>query len=199
MDKKRLVLFLVISFLLLLIPVFIFLSFFLPTNKKTAKPPIMPVPSSFEKDYSRIIYIVPGKTNYDGALNTLGSPISETTDKNKTMLNYLTPNPDFKNIVVLENSVVSFAVEYVYGTYRGVYSSYTKKYGQPDLTLYSQTGEGYEWFIFLKKGIGIESSNDKITQIVYFIPQEKNTFINNIASFLGLLQTKLDPPLETAY
>lgn len=197
MDKKKLVLFSIVSFLLLLIPVYIFMSFFSPfNNKPQAKPSVVAIPSDFKKDYSRIIYLVPGKSTYNDTLQLLGSPISETSDKNKTVLAYSTPNPDFKNVVVLENGVVNFATEYVYSTYRGTYPNYIKKYGQPDLNLYSKVGEGYDWFIFLKKGIGVESSNNEITRIVYFVPQDKNSFINNIASFLSLLQIRPEPQGE---
>ena len=199
MDKGKLALFLVFSFLLFLIPVFIFVSFFSTNKKPSTKPLVIPVPSDFKKDYSRIIYLVPGKSTYDNVLKILGSPISEVIDKNKTILNYPTPNPDFKNTVVIENGTVSFAVEYVYSAYRGAHTEYTTKYGQPELSLYSGEGEGYDWFIFLKKGIGIESSNNEITRIVYFIPQERGSFINNVANFLGLLQTRPEPEGEILY
>ncbi len=197
MTTKKLALFLILSFLLLLIPVFIFASFFFTTNKKLdTKPPIISVPSDYKKDYSRIIYIIPGKSTYEDVLKILGSPVSETKDKDKTALYYHTPNPDFKNAVVLKNGVVVFSVEYVYSAYRGMFSDYIKKYGEPSLNLYSRGDEGYDWFVFLNKGIGIESSNNEITRIVYFVPQEKNSFISSIASFLNLFSSKPEPQGE---
>lgn len=176
------------------------MSFFFPTNRKPqAKPPVVPVPSDFKRDYSRIIYLIPGKSTREDVLKMLGSPVSETIDKKRTVFNYPTPNSSFVNIVVLENGVVSFAVEYVFSTYRGVYSDYATKYGQPELNLYSSDGVGPDWFIFLKKGIGVGSSNNEINRVVYFVPQDKNSFVNNIASFLNLSQIRTEPQGEILY
>lgn len=200
MDKRKFFLFSVVSFLLLLIPVFIFISFFFPLNRKDQKkPPVIPVPSDFKKDYSKINLLEPGKSTHEDVLRLLGTPVSQGEYKNKTVLYYPTPNLSFKNTVVVEKNIVSFAVEHAYRGLRGNYSTYTTKYGHPELNLYPEIEGGYDWFIFLKNGVGIESSNNEVTRIVYFIPQDKTSFINNIAGFLSLSQTPPEPQGEILY
>jgi hypothetical protein len=80
-------------------------------------------------------------------------------------------------------------LENVFGSYRGFYSDYTTAYGQPSLTLYNKDSADSEWFIFLKQGLGLEVGGNDITQIVYFIPQPKDSFMENIASDLNLIST----------
>lgn len=195
MRGKKLYLFILGSFLLLLIPAYMLFSI-LQIGKAPARPPVIPVPTDVKKDYSRIIYLTPGKSTYDDVLKTLGSPVSETNVGGKRVLNYPTPNTSFENVVVLQDNIESFAVEHVYSSYRGVYSDYTKKLGQPDLHLYSKTEEGFDWYIFLNKGLGIESSNNEITRIVYFVPQDKSSFMGSVGGFLGLLQAPPEPQGE---
>lgn len=140
--------------------------------------------NKFSQNYSNINKLTPGKSTYSEVLKKNGKPVSEKVDAYTTTLAFETPNSTFENIAVLKNNILEYAVEYVYSSYRGAYSDYTNKYGAPELHLYSDMG--YDWYIFLNEGVGVEASNNEITRIVYFTPQEKSEFINNIATPLNM-------------
>lgn len=162
--------------------------YFFP-NKTGPAPKPIPLPSSFEKNYNNFNYLIPGKSTYEDVVKLNGAPYSSKEEGGKTILLYRTPNSTYDNTVVLENNVVEYAIEYVYSSYRGLYSDYLKKLGNPDLSLYLDNPDQPSWFVFLSKGVAIESSNDEITRIVYFIPQSKEQFMNGVGKLLNLKDT----------
>lgn len=188
MRNKALIILTVIGFASL--PFLIYFS--TPKSAPTVAKP----PSDFNADYSNLNKLSPGKSTYDDALRINGSPISESKVGELTILSYPTPNETFNNTVAIKDGVVIFSAEYVYSVYRGYYSDYVKKFGQPSLSLYADGSPYINWYIFLDHGIGVEASNNDISQIVYFVPQDKNSFMKNMASFLKLSQEKAKPVEE---
>src|SRR3989338_2953943 len=158
--------------------------------KQTAPTPI-PIPSDFDKNYSNFNYLSPGKSTYNDVVSINGKPKTSSAFGKKTKLTYLTPNQDYENLVVLDNNTVTYAYEYVFSTYRGVLSEYLKTYGN-QLKLYSKDPDGFDWYIFLGSGIGVEAADNLVTRVLYFIPQDKNSFMTNIAKDVGLSETPIE-------
>jgi len=194
--------FIVLVFVLFLIfiPVVIYLSFgsrnMTPQSQTPTQSPTpavnshpTPLPSDFTQSYNNFNQLAPGKNTLGDIEKINGPAISSVKNGNKTYLYYQTPSADYKNIVVLKNGVLYYSLENVFGDYRGLYSDYTKAYGQPSLTLYNKNSTDSEWFIFLKQGLGLEVGGNDITQILYFIPQSKDDFMQNLAPDLNLVDT----------
>ena len=190
--KKGLLIFLVLIFVIAL---FLFMSGSKSNQKKQpANTGPIPVPSDFNVDYSHLNKLIPGKSTLEEVEGINGLPSSASTFGNNTILYYLTPSSQYKNTVAIENGKVKYAIENVFGEYRGTYDSYVKAYGQPDLHLYNSDGSYFDWFVFLKFGIGVENSAGGITRILYFVPQSKDDFMNGLAKDVGL---SLDLPTQS--
>lgn len=185
---------------ILLILIFVFALFLLISGLKNSprKQPAntgpIPVPSDFNVDYSHLNKLIPGKSTREDVEKINGLPSSASTFGNNTILYYPTPSSQYKNTVAIENGKVKYAIENVFGEYRRTYESYVKAYGQPDLHLYNSNGDYFEWFIFLRFGVGVENSAGGITRILYFVPQSKDDFMNGLAKDVGL---SLDPPTQS--
>ena len=174
-----------------LIAVFVILLGLFLYNSQSPTPKPLPVTQDFNKNYNNFNFIEPGKGKYDDVVKLNGKPQATNQEGAKLTLYYKTPNSTFDNIVVLENGVVKYAIEYVFSSYRGFYDEYLEKYGGPDISLYLDDQEDLNptWFVFLKHGLAVESSNNEITRIAYFIPQTKEKFMEEIGVFLGLSET----------
>lgn len=163
-------------------------------KKETGRtlPTPIPLPSGYEENYSNMNYLRPGKSTIDETIKVNGQPKTTSSFGSKTTLAYNTPNSSYENIAVFENGILQYALEYVYSSYRGFLSDYIKTYGSP-VVLYSEAQDRFDWYLFLDKGIGIESSNNDITRVLYFIPQDKNTFLSGVGKDLGIVE---NPPEE---
>ena len=188
------------ALLLILFVIFSLILFVIFSYKNRGEKPVLPtpipIPTDFNIDYSKINLLQPGKSSFNDVIKTVGHPYSSSSFGTKRVLYYQTPSLDFKNMVILEKDVVVYALEYVFGNYRGNYNSYVYSYGQPSLSLYDPKSY-FNWYIFLKSGIGIESSNNEVTAVLYFIPQSESGFLSSVAKDLGLLKEspEKDEPL----
>ncbi len=155
-------------------------------NKTVVVPTPRPIIQNLEKDYSFLNKAVPGRSTSEDVVGINGSPNSTSKTEGKTIFFYQTPSNNYKNMVVFKNNTEIFAVENVFGNYRGDYKSFQTAYGDPDLVLYSNGP--FVWSIFLRQGVGIEGNNKDISKILYFVPQRKEEFLSSVAKDLGLLQ-----------
>ncbi|MBI2420506.1 MAG: hypothetical protein HYV38_00265 [Candidatus Levybacteria bacterium] len=176
--------------------VFIFFIFKAPSE---APPKPTPTPSptqiNLEKDYSHLNKIIPGKSTLDDLIRINGKPASTKASGGKAYVYYKTPLEGFTNTILLENNIVVYSLENVFGSYRGNVSEYEKTYGEPDITLYDR--DLYSWYIYLDAGIAIENDGKEIGTMLYFIPQDKQSFMETIAKELNLLEKIEIPPFET--
>lgn len=187
----------IIGALILLLFVVI-MSFLLSNNglKKqqgTITPTVTPLPSNFEADYSRLRLLKPGISTLQDVIKINGNPSSTTRFGDKTLLYYQTPSFDYKNEVLVINDVVVYALDNVFSDRQGYYSNYISKYGQPDFVLYGDDINGFPWYVFLKQGLVIQSSNNSISAIIYFAPQSEALFMRNIALNIGLKKEQIIP------
>jgi hypothetical protein len=191
---------LVLVLFLIFIPVVIYLQF--GTKKPTPRsqtPTInvhpTPIPSGFTKSYNNFNQLSPGKSNLSDIEKINGPAVSSSKKGNETYLYYQTPSTNYKNIVALKNNVLYYSLDNVFGDYRGTYSDYIASYGQPDLHLYnSDPNKLFDWYIFLKVGIGVENSDGGITRILYFTPKSKSDFMNGVAKEIELSINQPTPP-----
>jgi hypothetical protein len=166
----------------------------LETNYPT--PTSYPSSMGLETNYSNFNLIVPGKSTLADVEKINGAPSSSSVIDNKTYLYYQTPFKELFNKVLLVNNVVVYAQEAVFSNYRGDYNSFTQSLGQPDFTIYNDLSPlSSPLYVFLKHGVVVQSVSNDITGIIYFTPQDKINFINNIANDLGLSEnTPLGQP-----
>ncbi len=169
----------------------VFSLYLINLNKQGSTRAPLPVPTDFNKPYSNFNLLKPGVSTYKDVIKINGSPLSEKKEGNNTYLYYPTPSTVYKNVVYLKDGVVFYVIEGVFGEYKDSLDVYVKKHGEP-LVLYPKYDvEGFNWYVFLKSGVGVESSNNYITQIIYFVPQSKDDFLAFIANELVL---SLTPP-----
>lgn len=142
-------------------------------------------PDALKADYSNLNKILPGQSTISDVVRLNGQPTSTKTIGSKKYLYFQTPIKTFNNFVVFEKGVVVYALENVFGEYRGRYENFTSSYGQPDLTLYDNTSS-FIWYIFLQNGVGVQTNGKDVTGILYFIPQNENSFLSGIAEDVGL-------------
>jgi hypothetical protein len=187
----------ILYILFVVVLVFLFLAylFFVFVNPKTGsyvfKHQPIPTPTNIEAQYSNLNQLIPGKSTLEDIDNVAGIPVTLQKTENKVVLYYNTPVKEVKNKVLVKNGVVYFILENVFGNYRGTYDEYVNSFGQPDFILYENTGLFYPWYVFLQRGVMVQSANNIITKIVYFIPQSENDFFNNIAPELNLSRKNL--------
>ena len=116
-----------------------------------------------------------------------GKPISTKKQGEQTYLYYPTHSEDYKNSVVVEKDRVKFSLENVFDSSKGFLNDYKKRFGDPDFTIYDSEDDVVVWNIFLKGGVGIASFGEgEIAKILYFEPQSKDEFLENVAASLGL-------------
>ena len=157
---------------------------------ETSPPTATPFPANLEEDYSRLNEIIPGKSTLNDVIKINGKPYSTSRFGDKTYLYYKTPLESFTNMVLVENDAVVYSNENVFGSYRGNVSDYSSKYGLPDITLFEK-GDSYSWYVYLNEGIAIENDGKDVGAILYFIPQDKDSFMQKIARELNLVSDPL--------
>jgi hypothetical protein len=160
------------------------------TNPKPTALNKTQVPANPTQDYSKINSLKPGKSSLQNVKEINGEPDSETVDGESTKLYYKTPLNGFTNEVVLKKNKLNYAVENIFGSYRGNVSEYITKFGEPDLILYDKETL-YPWYIYLNKGLAIENDKTDILSVLYFVPSSEDVFMSTVAEELGML---VSPP-----
>lgn len=145
-----------------------------------------PVPKDTAVNYSNFNELKPGNSTLSDVEKINGAPSRTSKDGDKTYLFYNTPVKGLENKILIRYGVVIYAFENVYADYRGRYDSYTKSFEPANITLYSANDFGYPWYVFLNKGVAVQSTNNYITGIIYFSPQNKTNFMTNVAGDFGL-------------
>ena len=114
-----------------------------------------------------------------------------TTSGSKIYLYYKTPSLDYENVILVEDGVVIYAREEVFRGKRGDFDDYINKYGQSGLTLYDHSSDNpyLKWSVFLKSGVAVFHLDQKVRSVLYFVPQDEETFLNKVAKDLGLTKT----------
>jgi hypothetical protein len=191
-NKSKIIYIIFAVFLVFLFLAYMFLVFLNPQKSDYVfKHQPIPMPTNIETQYSNLNQLIPGKSTLEDIDSVAGIPASMQKADNKITLSYNTPVKEVKNIVLVKNGVVYYVLENVFGGYRGTYDAYVNSFGQPNFILYENTGLFYPWYVFLKKGVMVQSANNIITKIVYFIPQSENDFFNNISPELNLSRKNL--------
>lgn len=185
--KKTKIKFLVFSaFVVVVYLIFTFL-LFRPSLKNNIPIQAKPLPKTLEENYSSLNKIVPGKSTLDDVIKIAGKPQDTSVENGKTYLYFNTPFKELKNTVLMENGVVVYAYEWIFGNQRGTYDEKTSPLGSPSLTLYTNDVFDPPWLVFLKKGAMMKVSDKIITEAVYFVPQDREAFLRSvIVSDLGL-------------
>lgn len=150
-------------------------------------------PTEIKRDYnSNLNKAIPGKSNISDVIKINGTPSSRKKVGSKDYLYFKTPIDVFNNVVGFDNGIEVYATENVFGDYRGTYDSFIKAYGEPGLTLYDKTSP-FVWQIFLQQGVGVQTNGASITQVVYFVPQAEDSFMQNVGNDLGLSKERPKP------
>ncbi|MBI4097460.1 MAG: hypothetical protein HY426_00285 [Candidatus Levybacteria bacterium] len=155
--------------------------------KETGSPPPT-ISGDISGDYSSLNKVVPGKNTQDEVEKINGKPESVSTKDDKTYMQYKTPLENFINTVVLKDGRVVYSEENVFGPYRGSVSDFKDKYGTPDISLFENN---YPWSVYLGRGIAFQHDGKDVLKILYFIPQDKETFMRTLAQELGLSVTPI--------
>lgn len=168
-----------------------FVYLFLNFSSKQQLPTPTPQTFSFDKDYSILNKTFPGKSTIDDVKKTNGAPNEVVNKNSKIYFYYKTPSSDFKNVVVFNNGAEEYAIENIFGSYRGNYDSFVKAYGQ-GIAAYDKDFP-YVWQIFLNSGVGVETNNIDVVKIIYFVPQSEGSFFAGIGKEVGLAKNKPSP------
>ena len=136
------------------------------------------------EDYSNINLIKPGISTEQEGISLMGKTEDANYAGGKKYLIYKTPFKEFKNLVVIKDGKVYFALENVFGNYRGGLSDYQNNYGEEDLILYETDDEGV-WHIFLENGLAVKILGE-LREVFYFIPQDRESFLQNFSEELSV-------------
>ncbi|MBI2621387.1 MAG: hypothetical protein HYW63_01920 [Candidatus Levybacteria bacterium] len=159
-----------IFFILIIIFIIVFFLFFINFITKTDFFPIGPQGSyKLEEDYSQLKDIELGISTENDVQKINGKPYKVVKESGKTYFYYATPLEEVKNKVIFKNNRAIFAQEHIFENYRG-----------------------YPWYVYLDDGVMIQSTNDLITGLVYFLPQDRKSFFDRIAPELNLSEDNLE-------
>src|SRR3989344_182275 len=136
------------------------------------------------EDYNNMTLLKPGVHTEEDVRKILGNPKNTTKAGDKKYLLYDTPFEDFRNFAVIRNGKLEYALENVFGNYRGTIGDYRRGYGQESIVYYETEDVG-EWHVFLKHGFAIKTLG-VIREVFYFIPQDENLFFNNFSEELEI-------------
>lgn len=179
MKARFLIIVIVISSLLLLFSV---MSLILEKAQE------VPPAAIKETDFSKT---VPGKSTTADVIRINGKPRTTEVKETKTYFYYETRHSDFKDTVVFERGVELYALENIFDSSEANLNNVLKSYGEHE-TYY---GAGpFLWFVFLEKGVAVETDEKEILKILYFVPQEEEGFSGLFGEELGL--TKETPTPE---
>ena len=179
LNKKKIIFLIFSVFLIMVYLVFTVLLF---RNTQTSDIPTRskPLPKTLEEEYSNLNKLIPGKNTVNDVIKTNGYPQDTLSENGKTYLYYNTPFEELNNVVLIENNVVTYAHEWIFGNQRGTYDKNSSPLGPPGLILYSEDAFDLPWFAFPEKGTMIRVSDVVITEAVYFVPQDKESFLKSV-------------------
>ena len=89
-----------ITAIVVLVPAIVWMVLGTRREEKTAPQQTTVVSGGFQKDYSSLNKLFPGKSTKEDAIKLNGQPLSAKTKENKTFLYYPTPSESYKNIVM---------------------------------------------------------------------------------------------------
>lgn len=179
MKARFLIIVIVISSLLLVIS-----AVFKALEQGAPKPPAQVVSKT---DFSKTF---PGKSTTSDVIKINGEPSSREIKNGKTYFYYNTTSLDFKDMVVFEKGVELYALENIFDSDETKLSNFLKSYGEYK-TYYGQGP--FLWFVFLEKGVAIETDEKDVLRILYFMPQEENLFSSLFNKELGLSKEEPTP------
>ncbi len=124
--------------------------------------------------------LVPGRSTENDVLKIAGIPAQTKQLGGKKYFYYDTKFKDFKDEVILENGVESFATENVFDSSQGSHDSFRQAFGDGDVYF---DGSPFEWRVFPTNGVGIQTDGKEILKILYFVPNNKNSLDEIIKEF----------------
>ena len=136
------------------------------------------------RDFSLLI---PGKSTLNNVLSSNGKPLRTEQKSGGEYLYYSTQYSDEEDFVFLQNNIVSFALQNVFENQS--LSEYTSLYGSPALTVYPSSEPTWPFQVFLKNGVATQNSLNDVIAALYFVPQNADSFMKNVASRLDLSKT----------
>lgn len=140
-------------------------------------------------DFSKIF---PGKSTKDDVIKINGLPSRAETKNGRGYFYYNTKSSDLKDVVVFENGFELYALEHVaseqeisldaikaLGKYKTYYSSYSP----------------FIWYVFLNRGVAVETDEKEILKILYFVPQQEPEFLGLFKDELGFSKSEPTPEI----
>src|SRR3989344_2781344 len=77
-----------------------------------------PLPETLEEEYSNLYKLIPGKSTLNDVYKISGYPQDTLSENGKTYLYYNTPFEELKNVALIENNIVVYAHEWIFGNQR---------------------------------------------------------------------------------
>lgn len=151
-------------------------------------PKDVPPPEKLTKK-AEFSVLIPGQTKREEVFKKTGEPSFVETKNGRTYLYYETQNSSFRDLVVLENGVELYALENIFSDSELTLESATKSFGNYE-TRYSEAGP-FLWYVFLQRGIAIETDEKDILKVLYFVPMTDEEFLAFFGEELGIIK---EPP-----
>ena len=79
----------------------------------------------------------------------------------------------------------------------GTTQDFLSKIGTSYTKLYDTRG-GYDWYVFLNQGLGIETNGTQITKLIRFTPGNISSFLSGPGLDLGISQAQSAPNEEVS-
>lgn len=152
-------------FLIIFLFSIVLLAIILLNNQKPATVTRGPV---FKKTF--FSNLVPGRSTESDVLKIAGGPAQTKQLGGKKYFYYDTRLKDFKDEIVLENGIESFAAENIFDSSQGSHDSFRQAFGDGDVYF---DGSPFEWRLFPTNGVGIQTDGKEILKILYFVPNNK--------------------------
>jgi hypothetical protein len=135
--------------------------------------------------------IRPGVTTENEFYSNLGQPNStDVIERDKYL--YYSSNQGYNDYAVIEDGLLSYAMEHEPSSGSEEIANYRKRYGTENLILPDRY-EDSRWFVFLDNGIAV-SVKGSLKKVFYFIPQSETQFKENFKEELGFAED--DPNLD---
>lgn len=184
--------------LLALVAIFM-LIIFLP-KPSTNVPPKNPPPQNSQgfkpASYGPVSTIEPGRTTLTEVISIAGEPVRKETRGGLAYLNYPTESVYFDHEVAIKSNVVFYVLERNVGDkYKETTVDYKRLYGEPDLVMFDSEREDTKWYMYLNKGVGLNSSNIGVFRRLKFSPVSREEFIRLLSAELKMT-AKEEAPRE---
>lgn len=132
--------------------------------------------------------LTPGISSEQEVKNELGTPLKETAQGNKTVLEYKSGNVNFNDEFSISSGTLSFVKQIITLEDNVKIPDMEKKYGKYENVLYGPSSvNGYNLYVYPSKGVAYlgQPESGFITEIWYFAPTAFNTFKTNFAAGYG--------------